>query len=264
MSPPARQLSAQADPPSGLTSSPDVRNQHAPGQSPAAAAADVIGASAHGDANKAANQEDKQSQLSLDIRTPPSHAAGFSIVDNTVRPDPSHDDSSTHTYAMQPGTAPQNEGAAQQSACMPSDNSESNAHVEGHAPQLAIEALGSDLSEEDEESGPEQETDSAMQDEEDRIGDLGLPPGHHGLGSESDFPHASRNVLDVLGAAELELPEEGWMWSAVQNPSNLKLAMLCCRLTCIRLSAICAAHPGHASLAVSNLRIAQRIAHLQK
>ena len=215
MSPPARQLSAQADPPSGQSPSQDVRSQNATRQSPAAAAADISDATAHGDANEAVSHEDKQSQLSLDNRAPPSHRSGFSTVDTSVRPDPSPGDSSAYEHAMQQGSAQQGEGTAQQSASMPG-NSEPSAHDEGHAPPLAFETLGSDLSDEDEESGPEQANDSAMQDEEDRIGDLRLLLGDPGVGSESDFPHEPRSVLDV-GTAEMELPEEGWMWSAVQT-----------------------------------------------
>ena len=117
---------------------------------------------------------------------------------------------------MQYCSAQQGEGIAQQPAPMTNRDSDASAQAEVHAPQLAIEALGSDLGEKDEESGPEQESDSAMPDEEDRFGDLMLPPGDPGLGSESNFPHEPRSVSDV-GAGEMELPEEGWMWSAVQT-----------------------------------------------
>ena len=214
-SPSARQLSAWAEPPSGSSPSQDVRSQHATNQSPAAAAAEVSDATAQGDASEAASQEDRPPQLSFDSRTPPSHASGTSTVDTTIRPDPSPDDALAHAHAVQHGSVQQGEGMAQQAGPMPACSSDPNPHDEGHAPQLAVEALGSDMGEEDEGSGPEQDSDSAMQDEEeeeDRFGDL--PSVDPGLGSESDFPHEPRNAPDV-DTGEMELPEEGWMWSAV-------------------------------------------------
>ena len=213
MSPPGRQLSTQADLPSGPNPSQDVRGQHATDQAPAAAAAEVSDATAHGDADVAMSQEGRQSQPSPDNRTPPSHSWGLGSVDSTVRFPAA---SSAHEHTMQYSSAHQGEGIAQQPAPMPAGHPDPSAQDEAHLPQLAIEALGSDLGEEDEESGPEQESDSAMPDEEDRLGDLRLQYGDPGLGSESDFSHEPRSMSDV-GTGEMELPEEGWMWSAVQT-----------------------------------------------
>lgn len=86
-----------------------------------------------------------------------------------------------------------------------------SAPEEGHAPWLAAEALESELGAEDEGSGLEQESDSTMQDEEDRFGELGLPPRGPELGSETDFLHEPSSVAGAI-AGEMELPEEGWMW----------------------------------------------------
>lgn len=114
---------------------------------------------------------------------------------------------------MQQGAAQQPEGITQQPAPMPTGDSDASAPEEGHAPRLAVDALGSELGAEDEGSGPEQESDSAMQDEEDRFGGLRLPPEGPELGSVPDFLHEPSNMADAdATAGEMELPEEGWMW----------------------------------------------------
>lgn len=213
MSPPARQLSVLADPPSGSPSLPhDVRSQHATNQSPAAAAADINNATASGDDGEAVSQEGRQSQPSPN-RVRSSHPSGTSSVDTAERPDQSPGDSSAHEYAMQQGIAQQSEGITQRPAPMPTGDSDASATEEGHTPWLAAEALDSELGAEDEGSGREQESDSAMQDEEDMLEELGLPPGDPGLGSESDFLHEPRSMADAdVSTGEMELPEEGWMW----------------------------------------------------
>ena len=228
MSAPAIQPSAQADPRSGSPPSQDINSQHATNQSLAAAAAGVSHAMAHGDANEEVSQEGRQSQLSPENNRLPSHASGISSVANTARP--SGDDSSAHELVIQQGSAQQGEGIAEQPAAAPLQDTNQSAHDEGHSPHLATEALGSDLGEEDEGSGPEQDNDSAMQDEEDRSSVLRLSYGDPGLGSDSALSHGPRSVFDADNG-EMELPEEGWMWSAVQT--HLKLAFWFCSLTCL-------------------------------
>lgn len=183
---------------------------------------------AHGDANEEVSQEGRQSQLSPENNRLPCHASGISSVDNTARPSP--DDSSAHEFTIQQGSAQQGEGIAEQPAAAPLQDTNQSAHDEGHSPHLATEALGSDLGEEDEGSGPEQDNDSAMQDEEDRSSVLRLSYGDPGLGSDSALSHGPRSVFDADNG-EMELPEEGWMWSAVQT--HLKLAFWFCSLTCL-------------------------------
>lgn len=236
MSPPARQHSALAgaDPPSGPSLPQDVRSQHATDhQSPASAATGISNVIAHGNATEAVSPEERQSQPSPNMMLS-SHPLGTSGIDTAERPDPLPGDSSAHEPVMQQGTAQQSEGANQQPGPMPTGESDASAPEEGHAPRLAMEALGSELDDENEGIGPEQESDSAMQDEEDRFGELGLPSEGPGLGSESDFLHEPSSVADAT-AGEMELPEEGWMWlvahpaimffSWPNNPKGLQLSL---------------------------------------
>ena len=220
MSPPARRLPVAAEPPPAPTSPPpDVGSQHAASHSPAAAATDIADATAHGDADEATTrQEGRPSQRSPTNRRLPSESYALGIGDPTGRPDPSPGESSANQQSVQECNEQEDEGVSQQAAPMPanaSDASNPSAHDLGHAPPLAIEALGSVLGDEDEGSGPEQDSDSVMQDEEDMSSGLRLPSGDLAVGSESGSPAPGYlyEPGSVLNVGEPELPEEGWMWS---------------------------------------------------
>ena len=76
------------------------------------------------------------------------------------------------------------------------DVPDANAQDQSHAHHISIRAVESDQSDEDEDAGLDQEGDSVMQDELDRLRDADPTAG----------------IAFDAAAGEAELPEEGWMW----------------------------------------------------
>ena len=168
---------------------------------------------AHDDADQAMQTElPMQSQPSTEHAQPPDEAQP-SDRDHTGKPDaPESPKTSLRTSAIsQARPSQQGETSQTQSMGQPAGLTASsiinvpgpNAQQQSHAHHISIRAVESDQSDEDEEPGLDQEGDSVMQDEVDRLGDANLASG--------DADSIAGILADAAGA-EAELPEEGWMW----------------------------------------------------
>ena len=151
--------------------------------------------------------------------TSPSHTSAHSSEGPNQRSDPCPDDPSSCDHAMQPGSAPQSEGTCQPSApeaatASNSDAAASNSNAAASnssvAHQSAPTALEPGLTEEDKGLALEQE--HAEEEGQERPGDVMVASGDPGVGTESELGPGL--VAEGWGGGgELELPEEGWMWS---------------------------------------------------
>lgn len=150
-----------------------------------------------------------QHQPSTENTMPPSQTSARSADYLTDRPDPSPGESSACDSPLQQGSAAQAEGTGQPTAPRAAASDASHSRTGHSAPFTLDPGLADEL----EGSAPEQEGLSEEQDEEDRPGDVTLPSGDLGLGGESE---AGPGAMSDGGGGELDLPEEGWMWSVPQ------------------------------------------------
>lgn len=152
-----------------------------------------------------------QQQPSSNNLMSPAHIPAPSTEGLTEEPDPCPDDSSAFDHPMQLGSAPQAEGTCRSPAPRAVTASDASPSRGGQSAPFALEP---GLADEDEGLGLEQEGAGGIQDEEEdeRPGDVMVPPGDPGLGSEAELG-AGLVAEGGVGDGDAALPEEGWMWS---------------------------------------------------